>query len=79
MTGSELVGLIPKQALIDAGKYFLRKQKRSVGVSEEEIIKIAIKSLGRYFVEASLRGRDRHGLTNASALCGNRAERLVSI
>ncbi len=46
VTGSELVGLIPKKAMIDAGKYFLRKQKRSVGISEEEIIKIAIKSLG---------------------------------
>jgi glutamate formiminotransferase/formiminotetrahydrofolate cyclodeaminase len=46
VTGSELVGLIPKRAMIDAGKYFLRKQNRSVGVSEEEIIKIAVKSLG---------------------------------
>jgi len=46
VTGSELVGLIPKKALIDAGKYFLRKQQRSVGVHEEEIVKIAIKSLG---------------------------------
>ena len=46
VTGSELVGLIPKKALLDAGKYFLRKQQRSVGVSEEEIIKIAVKSLG---------------------------------
>jgi len=46
VTGSELVGLIPKQAMIDAGKYFLRKQKRSVGISEEEIIRIAVKSLG---------------------------------
>ena len=46
VTGSELVGLIPKKAMIDAGKYFLRKQNRSVGVSESEIIKIAIKSLG---------------------------------
>ena len=46
VTGSELVGLIPKKAMIDAGKYFLRKQNRSVGVSEEEIIKIAVKSLG---------------------------------
>ncbi|NTW34105.1 MAG: glutamate formimidoyltransferase, partial [Bacteroidetes bacterium] len=46
VTGSELVGLIPKKAMIDAGKYFLRKQQRSVGISEEEIIKIAIKSLG---------------------------------
>jgi glutamate formiminotransferase / formiminotetrahydrofolate cyclodeaminase len=46
VTGSELVGLIPKKAMIDAGKYFLRKQKRSVGISDEEIIKIAVKSLG---------------------------------
>jgi glutamate formiminotransferase / formiminotetrahydrofolate cyclodeaminase len=46
VTGSELVGLIPLQAMIDAGKYFLRKQNRSVGISEEEIIKIAVKSLG---------------------------------
>ncbi len=46
VTGSELVGLIPKKAMIDAGKYFLCKQNRSVGISEEEIIRIAIKSLG---------------------------------
>lgn len=46
VTGSELVGLIPKKAMIDAGKYFLRKQKRSVGISDDEIIKIAVKSLG---------------------------------
>ena len=46
VTGSELVGLVPLQSLTDAGKYFLRKQSRSVGVSEEEIIKIAVKSLG---------------------------------
>ena len=46
VTGSEIVGLIPLKAMLDAGKYFLRKQKRSVGVSEEEIIKIAVKSMG---------------------------------
>ena len=46
VTGSELVGLVPKSVLVDAGKYFLRKQKRSVGVSEAEIIRIAVKSLG---------------------------------
>lgn len=46
VTGSELVGLVPKKALIDAGKYFLAKQQRSLGVSEAEIIKIAVKSLG---------------------------------
>ncbi len=46
VTGSELVGLVPKKVLIDAGKHFLKKQERSVGISEEEIIKIAVKSLG---------------------------------
>ena len=46
VTGSELVGLVPKSVLIDAGKYFLKKQKRSVGVSDLELIHIAIKSLG---------------------------------
>lgn len=46
VTGSELVGLIPLKAMLDAGKYFLRKQKRSTGVSEKELIKIAVKSMG---------------------------------
>jgi glutamate formiminotransferase/formiminotetrahydrofolate cyclodeaminase len=46
VTGSELVGLVPLNAMLEAGKYFLRKQKRSTGVSEKELIKIAIKSLG---------------------------------
>lgn len=46
VTGSELVGLVPLKVMLDAGKYFLRKQRRSVGVSEGEIIKIAVKSLG---------------------------------
>ena len=46
VTGSELVGLIPLKAMTDAGKYFLQKQLRSTGVSEKELIKIAIKSMG---------------------------------
>ncbi|UCG87034.1 MAG: glutamate formimidoyltransferase [Gemmatimonadota bacterium] len=46
VTGSELVGLIPLQAMLDAGKYFLRKQQRSTGIPDHEIIKIAVKSLG---------------------------------
>lgn len=46
VTGSELVGLVPLNCLLDAGKYFLIKQQRSIGVSEEELIKIAVKSLG---------------------------------
>jgi len=45
-TGSELVGLVPKSAMLDAGKFFLRKQNRSTGIHESEIIKIAIKSMG---------------------------------
>ena len=46
VTGTEIVGLVPKRALIDAGKYFLEKQHRSVGIPEDDIIKIAIKSMG---------------------------------
>ena len=46
VTGTEIVGLVPKRTLIDAGKYFLTKQQRSVGVSESELIKIAVKSMG---------------------------------
>ncbi|MGB3903040.1 MAG: glutamate formimidoyltransferase [Bacteroidales bacterium] len=46
VTGAEIVGLIPKSVLIDAGKYFLKKQQRSTGVSEDELIKIAVKSMG---------------------------------
>lgn len=46
VTGSELVGLIPLKSMVDAGKYFLIKQQRSIGISEKEIIKIAIKSMG---------------------------------
>ncbi|WP_302252475.1 glutamate formimidoyltransferase [uncultured Alistipes sp.] len=46
VTGTEIVGLVPKRALVEAGKYFLRKQHRSVGISEQEIVRIAIKSMG---------------------------------
>ncbi len=46
VTGSEIVGVVPLQAMLEAGKYFLRKQKRSLGIPDEEIVKIAIKSLG---------------------------------
>lgn len=46
VTGSELVGLIPLKAMLDAGKYFLKKQKRSAGVSENELIRIAVISMG---------------------------------
>lgn len=46
VTGAEIVGLVPKRALLDAGRHFLRKQRRSLGITEEEIIRIAIKSMG---------------------------------
>lgn len=46
VTGTEIVGLVPKRTLIDAGKHFLRKQQRSVGIPESEIIRIAVKSMG---------------------------------
>lgn len=46
VTGSELIGVVPLKFLIDAGKYFLQKQHRSTGISDEEILKIAVKSLG---------------------------------
>ncbi len=46
VTGSEIVGLIPLKAMLEAGKYFLEKQQRSVGISEKELIKIAVKSMG---------------------------------
>lgn len=46
VTGSELVGMVPLRVLLEAGRYFLKKQQRSTGVSEDELVKIAIKSLG---------------------------------
>lgn len=46
VTGTEIVGLIPKKTLIDAGRYFLEKQQRSTGIPEEDIIRIAVKSMG---------------------------------
>lgn len=46
VTGSELIGLMPLQVILDAGKHFLKKQDRSTGISEAEIIKIAVKSMG---------------------------------
>ena len=46
VTGTEIVGLVPERAVIDAGKYFLRKQNRSTGIPKEDILNIAIKSMG---------------------------------
>ncbi len=71
VTGSELVGLIPLKSMVDAGKYFLEKQNRSSGVSEEELIKIAIKSMGldelhrfdpnEKIIEYKLMGKEKSG------------------
>ena len=46
VTGAEIVGLVPKKTLIDAGRYYLAKQQRSLGIEDAEIIKIAVKSMG---------------------------------
>ena len=46
VTGTEIVGLVPRKAIVEAGKYFLRKQQRSVGLPEDEIIRMAVKSMG---------------------------------
>ena len=45
VTGAEIVGLVPRKVLLEAGKYYLEKQQRSLGISEEEIIRIAVKSM----------------------------------
>jgi glutamate formiminotransferase / formiminotetrahydrofolate cyclodeaminase len=76
VTGSEIVGLIPLKAMVDAGKYFLRKQKRSVGISEKELIKIAVKSMGlddlypfkpgEKIIEYVLAGKEKNKLTDMS-------------
>ncbi len=73
VTGSELVGLVPLSALLEAGRYFLRKQQRSVGVPEHELLKIAIRSMGldelgpfdpmERVLEYRLKGRAERSLT----------------
>lgn len=73
VTGSELVGVVPLQAMLDAGRYFLHKQQRSTGISDEEIIKIAVKSMGldelypfepkKKIIEYILEGENAHPLT----------------
>ena len=60
VTGSEIVGMVPKKSLLDAGRYFLRKQKWSEGASEEGLIDMAIRSLGLERVEALRSERESH-------------------
>ena len=77
ITGSELVGLIPLQAMLDAGKHYLQKQGRSLGVSDAELIHIAVKSLGldelapfdpnKKIIEYSLKSSDDEQLINLTA------------
>ncbi len=74
VTGSELIGLVPLDSMLDAGRYFLKKQKRSLGIPEHEIIRIAIKSLGlddlapfdpeERIIEYMLDGKDVHNLVS---------------
>ncbi|MCK4343354.1 MAG: glutamate formimidoyltransferase [Phycisphaerae bacterium] len=78
VTGSELVGLIPLKAMLDAGRYFLRKQKRSLGVSDKELIKIAVKSMGldelypfkpeEKIIEYAIEAKKGRGLQSARSL-----------
>jgi glutamate formiminotransferase/formiminotetrahydrofolate cyclodeaminase len=74
VTGSELVGLVPLHAMLEAGRYFLRKQQRSTGVPDRELIKIAVKSMGldelgpfdpdEKIIEYKLRDRTRKRLVD---------------
>lgn len=76
VTGSELVGLVPLDAMLQAGRYYLKKQQRSTGIPEKEIIKIAVKSLGlndlkpfvpeEKIIEYILAGQDNHPLIDMS-------------
>ncbi|MFP4366206.1 MAG: glutamate formimidoyltransferase [Bacteroidales bacterium] len=75
-TGSEIVGLVPLKAMTDAGKYFLKKQKRSTGVPERELIRIAVKSMGlddlypfkpeEKIIEYVIAGKDKKKLVDLS-------------
>jgi len=76
VTGSELVGLVPLRAMLEAGRYFLKKQQRSLGISDRELIKIAVKSMGldelgpfhpeEKIIEYQLAGKDSRPLVNMS-------------
>ncbi|MDA9356814.1 glutamate formimidoyltransferase [Flavobacteriaceae bacterium] len=77
VTGSELIGLVPKKVLVDAGKYFLKKQSRSLAIPDREIIHIAVKTLGldelqpfnqdERIIEYALKN-DNHFLANMSLI-----------
>ncbi|MCU0281116.1 MAG: glutamate formimidoyltransferase [Acidimicrobiia bacterium] len=76
VTGSEIVGLVPLRAMLDAGRYFLAKQKRSLGVPDEEVVRLAVRSLGldelrpfdprQKIIEWRLKGAGKPGLVDAT-------------
>lgn len=76
VTGSELVGLIPRQALLDAGRHYLRKQKKSVGVDDDELVRVAVQSMGLSDVvkfdaaEKIIEHRIQHGPGRLVAMTG---------
>ena len=86
VTGTEIVGLVPKRTLIDAGKHYLRKQQRSAGISEDEIIKIAVKSMGLDELKPFARDEkiiedmllDKHGKKLVDMTCKDFAEETAS-
>lgn len=86
VTGTEIVGLVPKRTLIDAGKHYLRMQQRSVGISEDEIIKIAVKSMGLDELKPFVRDekiiedmlQDKHGRKLVDMTCKGFAEETAS-
>lgn len=86
VTGTEIVGLVPKRTLIDAGKHYLRMQQRSVGISEDEIIKIAVKSMGLDELKPFVRDekiiedmlQDKHGKKLVDMTCKGFTEETAS-
>lgn len=76
VTGSEIVGLVPLRAMLDAGRYFLTKQRRSLGVPDDEVVRLAVRSLGldelrpfdpqQKIIEWRLKGHSRPGLADAT-------------
>lgn len=76
VTGTEIVGLVPKRAIIEAGKHYLRLQQRSSGISEKEIIKIAVKSMG---LDELKEFRPEEKIIEYMLETGNKRKRLVDM
>ena len=75
VTGSELVGLIPLEAMLDAGRHYLRKQQRSTGVSNSELIKIAVKSMGLDEIKAF---EPERAIIEYAIAANHRQDRLIT-